>query len=139
MEQNKNGVENDVYDTLITKYFYFMLNMVFGSFLTPSRCCWPSFSIQRWGKEWSTMCIRVPLLMSFGEKPECVWGSCLRYLDNKILLFHAEHSFWLFFNPKQVLLTIFWYSKFRKVVVDHTSQVTLVIVFWRRIRMWWRM
>ena len=30
-------------------------------------------------------------------------GSYLRYFDHKILLFYAEHGFWLFFNPKQVL------------------------------------
>ena len=39
LEKNQNLVEDVVYDTLITKSFYFMLNMVFGYFSTPSRSC----------------------------------------------------------------------------------------------------
>ena len=39
---------------------------------------------------------------SFGAEPECGGGRCLRYFDQKILIFYAEHGFWLFFNPKQV-------------------------------------
>ena len=37
LEKNHNVVEGVVYDTLITKSFYFVLNMVFGSFSTPGR------------------------------------------------------------------------------------------------------
>ena len=46
--------------------------------------------------------------------------------------------FWLFFNPKQVLLTIFGHSKVRKGGINDTSKDTFVIVFLRRIKMWWR-
>ena len=114
-----------------------MLNVVFGSFSTPHRCCWPSLVIQGWGKEWSNCCLRVPFWSSFGEESECGGGHCLRYFDHKILLFYAEHGFWLFFTPNQVLLTIFSHSKVSKGVVNHASKVTFVIIFWSRIRMWW--
>ena len=76
-----------------------MLNMVFGSFSTPTRCCWPSSTIQRWGKEWSTMRLRVPLWSNFGVESECGGGRCLRYFDHKILLCYAEHGFGSFKNP----------------------------------------
>ena len=68
LDNNKNVVEDIVYDTLITKYFYFMLNMVFDSFSNPSRFCWPCLAIQSWGKEWSTIRWRVTLRFSFGAE-----------------------------------------------------------------------
>ena len=36
------------------------------------------------------------------------------------------------------MLTIFVHSKVSKVVVNHVSKGTFVIIFWIRIRMWWR-
>ena len=89
-------VEGVVYDTLITKSFYFMMNVVFGSFSTPNRCCWPSLDIQRWGKECSTRRLRVPLWLSFGSESKFGGGRCLWYFGHKILLFNAEHGFWIF-------------------------------------------
>ena len=96
-------VEDVIYDNLITKSFHFILNMVLGYFSTPIRCCLPSLAIQRWGKYWSTICLRVTLWSYFGSESECGGGRFLQYFDHKILLFYAEHGFWLFFNPKQVL------------------------------------
>ena len=66
---------------LITKYFYFVMNMFFGPFSTPSRCCWPSLAIQRWGKELSTMHQRVRLWSFLGI------GCCLQYFDPKSFYF----------------------------------------------------
>ena len=45
----------------------------------------------------------------------------------------------VFFNTKQVMLTIFIHSKVIKGFYNHTSKWNLVISFWRIIRMWWRM
>ena len=75
--------------------------MIFGSFKTPSRCSWPSSDTQRWGKEWSTMRLRVTLWSYFGAESECGGGRCLRYFDYKILLFYAEHDFGSFSNPSR--------------------------------------
>ena len=44
--------------------------------------------------------------------------------------------FGLFFNPNQVLLTMFSHSKTRKGVVKNTSKGEFVIVFWIIIIMW---
>ena len=68
----------------------------------------------------------------------CGGGRSFWRFDHKILLFYAKRGFWLFFNPKQVLLTIFVHKKVRKWVVNHTSKGTPVIIFWSRIIIWWK-
>ena len=75
------------------------------------------------------MNLRVPVWLSFGAESECGGGHCLQYFDHKILLFYAEYGLWLFFNPKQVLFTIFGHSNVRKGVGNDVSKVTFVIVF----------
>ena len=55
--------------------------------------------------------------------------------DHKIFLFYAEHVFWLFFNPNQVLLTIFGNSKVRKGFVNDASKGAFVVISWVIIRM----
>ena len=63
----------------------------------------------------------------FGSESECGCGCCLQYFDHKILLLYVEHGFWIFFNTKKVLLTIFSHSKVRKGVVNDVSKGTFVI------------
>ena len=84
------------------------------------------------------MRLMVPLWSSLGSESEYGGGHFLRYFDHKILLFYAEHGFWLFFNPKQVLSTIFGHSKVRGEVVNQTSKGNFVIAFCSRTRMWFR-
>ena len=73
------------------------------------------------------MRLKVPLWSSFGSESECGGGCCLQYFDHKILHLYAEHGFWLFFDPKKVLLTIFSHSKVRKGVLKDVSKGTCVI------------
>ena len=81
------------------------------------------------------MHLRILLLSYFGAESEFDRGCCLQYFDQSSML---NMIFGSFFNPKQVLLTIFGHSKVRERVVNHASKGTFVIVFWSRIRMWWR-
>ena len=79
-----------------------------------------TFAIVSWRR--TRMLWRTSFLMLWSQNPYILCRTC----------------FLAYFQPKQMLLSIFGHSKVGKVVVNHAFKGTIVIIFWIRIRIWWR-